>query len=180
MFPTKQRVLVLGGTGFLSSALVQQSQGAGHDVTIVTRGRAKNGPPQGVSTRVANRSEPDALRAALADCGDFDIVLDAILYRPDDAQAALDLFRGRTGRYVFISTDFVYGGEPRTFPLTEDAPRRAASAYGRDKAACEDVFFAAWEQEHFPAVILRPPHILGAGCPCRASSPRPVCAAGAG
>lgn len=163
MSPTKQRVLILGGTGFLSSALVQQSRAAGHDVTIVTRGRAKNGPPAGVSAVIANRSEPDALRASLADHGDFDLVLDAILYRPDDARAALDLFRGRTGRYVFISTDFVYGGEPRTFPIAEDAPRQAASAYGRDKAACEDVFFAAWERERFPAVVLRPPHILGAG-----------------
>ncbi len=164
MSSAKQRILVLGGTGFLSSALVGQSLAAGHDVTIVTRGRAKSGPPAGVSAVIANRSEPNALRAALADQGDFDLVLDAILYRPDDARAALDLFRGRTSRYVFISTDFVYGGEPRMFPLAEDAPRQAASAYGRDKAACEDVFFAAWERERFPAVVLRPPHILGAGC----------------
>jgi len=112
---------------------------------------------------VANRSELEALRAALGDRS-FDLVLDAILYRPDDARAALDLFQGRVWqRYVFISTDFVYGGEPRHFPLDEDAPREALSGYGRNKAACEDVFFAAWEQEQFPATILRPPHILGAG-----------------
>jgi nucleoside-diphosphate-sugar epimerase len=91
-------------------------------------------------------------------------VLDSILYRPEDAHSAVDLFRGgRAGRYVFISTDFVYGGEPRTFPLDEDAPRHASGNYGRNKALCEDVFFDAWERERFPAVILRPPHILGVG-----------------
>jgi nucleoside-diphosphate-sugar epimerase len=156
-------VLVIGGTGFLSSTLVAACLSAGHHVSIVTRGRSHQAPPDGVEALVANRSDPDALRTAL-DGRTFDIVLDSILYRPEDAHSAVDLFRGgRTGRYVFISTDFVYGGEPRTFPLDEDAPRHASGNYGRNKALCEDVFFDAWERERFPAVILRPPHILGVG-----------------
>jgi nucleoside-diphosphate-sugar epimerase len=156
-------VLVIGGTGFLSSTLVAACLSAGHHVSIVTRGRSHQAPPDGVEALVANRSDPDALRTAL-DGRTFDIVLDSILYRPEDAHSAVDLFRGgRTGRYVFISTDFVYGGEPRTFPLNEDAPRHASGNYGRNKALCEDVFFDAWERERFPAVILRPPHILGVG-----------------
>ena len=156
------RVLIIGGTGFLSSALVAQSIAAGHQVTIVTRGRSARPIPEGVEAVVANRSEPENLREALQGRS-FDIVLDAILYRPEDAHVVLDLFRGRVGRYVFISTDFVYGGEPRSFPLTEDAPRQALSGYGVNKAACEDLFFEAWTSEQFPAVVLRPPHILGPG-----------------
>ena len=155
-------ILILGGTGFLSSALVSVSVAAGHTVTIVTRGRSSRPTPEGVEALVANRSEPESLRGVLGERA-WDVVLDAILYRPADAQAALDLFRGRTGRYVFISTDFVYGGEPRTFPLTEDAPRQALNGYGQNKAACEDLFFAAWQADRFPAVVLRPPHILGPG-----------------
>lgn len=155
--------LVLGGTGFLSSALVAECLAAGHRVTTVTRGSGKRpAPPEGVESLYADRSDPESLRAALAGRS-FDIVLDAILYRPDDARAAVELFRGRTGRYVFISTDFVYGGEPRRYPLDEDTPREALSGYGRDKAACDDVFFAAWRSERFPATVLRPPHIVGAG-----------------
>lgn len=155
-------LLVLGGTGFLSSALVAEAVRAGHVVTTVTRGRSSRPVPPGVETLVANRSEPDQLRAALAK-RTWDVVIDAILYRPDDARTVTELLGGSVGRYVFISTDFVYGGEPRVFPLNENAPRHALNTYGQNKAACEDVFFEAWEREQFPATILRPPHILGAG-----------------
>lgn len=154
-------LLILGGTGFLSSALVAQSRAAGHDVTIVTRGRSESPVPPGVRTLVADRSDPEQMGNALGE-GVWDAVIDSILYRPADAEAVCALFGGRTGRYIFISTDFVYGGEPRIFPLDESAPREALSRYGRDKAACEEVFFAAWERERFPAVVLRPGHILGA------------------
>jgi nucleoside-diphosphate-sugar epimerase len=157
------KTLILGGTGFLSSALVAECLAAGHDVTILTRGSANRpAPPPGVASLTANRSEPDSLRAALGD-RTFDLVIDSILFRPDDARAAVEIFRGRAGRYVFISTDFVYGGQPRRYPLDEDTPRQALSRYGIDKAASEDVFFAAWESERFPATVLRPPHIMGTG-----------------
>ena len=155
-------LLVIGGTGFLSSAVVAAACEAGHHVTIVTRGRASRPVPAGVEALTANRSDRDALGAALGGRS-WDVVIDTVLYRPEDAESAIHLFRGRAGRYVFISTDFVYGGEPRRFPLDEDAPRHALGAYGRDKAACEDRFFAAWGEARFPAVVLRPPHILGAG-----------------
>jgi nucleoside-diphosphate-sugar epimerase len=155
--------LVLGGTGFLSSALVAECLAAGHSVTVLTRGSANRpAPPPGVTALTANRSDPDSLRAALSD-RTFDLVIDSILFRPDDARAVIDIFQGRVGRYIFISTDFVYGGQPRRYPLDEDSPRQALSRYGVDKAACEDLFFAAWESEHFPATMLRPPHIMGAG-----------------
>lgn len=160
------RVLIIGGTGFLSSALVSESLVAGHEVTVLTRGSASRpDPPPGVQSLQANRSDAGELGAAIGDRA-FDLVIDSILYRPEDAEAIIELLRGggRVGRYVFISTDFVYGGEPRAFPLTEDAPRAALSAYGMGKAACEDRFTAAYREDGFPAVILRPPHILGAGC----------------
>ena len=153
-------VLILGGTGFLSSALVAESLRGGHTVTVVTRGRAgRSDPPPGVETLHADRSDPIALAAALAGRV-FDLVIDSILFKPQHARDAVQLFWGRVGCYVFISTDFVYGGEPRTYPITEDAPRHALNPYGADKAACEDILLAAGD---FPAVVLRPPHILGAG-----------------
>src|SRR5438045_1892348 len=66
-------------------------------------------------------------------------VIDCIGYRVEDAAQDLELFAGRTGQLVFISTDFVYGGEPRRLPLTEDAPTVALNDYGRNKRACEEL-----------------------------------------
>jgi nucleoside-diphosphate-sugar epimerase len=157
------RVLVIGGTGFLSGAVTNEACERGHSVTVVTRGSANRpAPPEGIEALHANRSDPQALRAALGG-RDWDLVVDCVLYRPEDARAAVDILDGHAGRYVFISTDFVYGGEPRRYPITEDAPRNAMNAYGANKAACEDVFTEAHAANGFPAVTLRPPHILGAG-----------------
>lgn len=155
--------LIIGGTGFLSSALVSECQAAGYDVTIITRGNPNRpAPPAGITALTADRSDAEALRTALQGQS-FDLVIDSILFRPADAAAIRDTLRGSVGRYVFISTDFVYGGEPRHYPLDEDTPREALSRYGVDKAACENLLAEAWQSEQFPAVTLRPPHIVGAG-----------------
>lgn len=157
------RTLVIGGTGFLSGAVMAECLAQGHMVSVVTRGQdSRPALPPGVEALRADRTKPDELWAALGN-RTFDLVVDCVLFRPNDAHTIVELLRNKTGRYVFISTDFVYGGEPRSFPLNENAPRQALNSYGMQKAACEDVFFAAWQTERFPAVILRPPHIVGAG-----------------
>ena len=156
-------VLIIGGTGFLSGAVVTEALDQGHTVSVVTRGSANRpAPPEGVESLTADRSDANALRTVLAG-RDWDVVIDCVLFRPDDARAAADILDGHTGRSVFISTDFVYGGEPRTYPLKEDTPRHSLNSYGAQKAACEDVFLERHAQTGFPAVTLRPPHILGAG-----------------
>ena len=151
-------LLVVGGTGFLSSALVEEGLAAGHDVTVVTRGRRP--VPDGVRRIVADRADRDAFRAAVQ-TETFDAVLDAICYTPDDARQDVDCFAGRAGRLVMISTDFVYTVGPRRLPIAEDLLRAAPTEYGRNKTAAEDALFAA--NDRLPATVLRPPHIVGPG-----------------
>jgi nucleoside-diphosphate-sugar epimerase len=149
--------LILGGTGYLSSVLVQSSLEAGHEVTILTRGQ-KSTVAAGVQTLIADRKDPESVREALGG-KEVDAVIDSICYHPGEAQSAVELFAGRTGRYVMISTDFVYGVKNRPIPTPETAPRDTPNPYGRSKAAAEDVFLAG--NERLPVTILRPPHIVG-------------------
>ena len=156
-------VLVIGGTGFLSGAVVAECLSAGHSVTILTRGKGNRpAPPPNVSVLTADRSDKIALQNAFHN-RTFDLIIDCVLFKPADAQSAAEVFQNKTACYVFISSDFVYGGQPRQFPLDEQTPRFALSAYGADKAACEDVLLGAWHTSQFPVVILRPPHIMGRG-----------------
>jgi nucleoside-diphosphate-sugar epimerase len=152
--------LVIGGSGFLSGAVVREAQAAGHWVTIITRG--KRPAPAGVEALVADRHDGAAMAAALAGRR-FDAVIDCIGYRLDDAAQDLQLFPGHAGHLVFISTDFVYAGEPRRLPLTEDAPTVALNDYGRNKRACEELLLREGPARGLRVTILRPPHILGAG-----------------
>src|SRR3954449_3511196 len=121
------RLLVIGGTGFLSGAVVREALAAGHRVTIVTRGHRP--APPGVEALVADRGDPVTVAAVLAG-HEFDAAIDCIGFRKVDAQQDLDLLPRCTQRLVFISTDFVYGGEPRRLPLAEDAPTSALNEYG--------------------------------------------------
>jgi nucleoside-diphosphate-sugar epimerase len=153
-------LLVLGGTGFLSGTVVREALATGHRVSIVTRGRRP--APPGVEALVADRSDRAALAGALGGRA-FDAVIDCIGFKVEDAAQDLELFAGRAGHLVFISTDFVYGGEPRRLPLPEDAPTEALNGYGRNKRACEELLLREGPGRGLSVTALRPPHILGAG-----------------
>jgi nucleoside-diphosphate-sugar epimerase len=152
-------ILVIGGTGFLSAAVVRQLGAAGHEVTIFTRGQRP--APEGVRRITGDRNDHEGFAARLRGSR-FDAVVDCICYRPEDAQADARAFSESGAHLVMISTDFVYGAE-RTLPMNEETPRQALSRYGRDKALCEDLLFAAGREGRLPVTVLRPPHIMGAG-----------------
>ena len=154
------RILIVGGTGFLSSALVAESLAGGHEVTIVTRGRRSIAVAPTVRQIVADRADQAAFRTAVQE-QTFDAVIDAICFTPDQARQNVDCFAGRIGRLVMISTDFVYTVGPRALPISEDLLRDAPTDYGRNKAAAEDIHFAS--NDSLPATVLRPPHIVGPG-----------------
>jgi uncharacterized protein YbjT (DUF2867 family) len=98
------RVLFLGGTGVISSACVAEAVEQGWDVTVLNRGSTSIRPlPAGVTAVQADVHDPDALRSALAG-RDFDVVADFLTFTPDQVRPHLELFTGRAGQYVFISS----------------------------------------------------------------------------
>ena len=148
-------ILVIGGTGFLSGAVVAELQRAGHRVSIFTRGHRP--VPEGARALVGDRSDAEAFARAM-EGRPFDVVVDCICYAAADLRA----FSGRIGRLVMISTDFVYGRR-RRLPMDEETPTLALNEYGRNKIAAEELLLEAHRAEGFPVTILRPPHIMGAG-----------------
>ncbi len=154
--------LVVGGAGFLGSGIVGELKAAGWKVTSAGRGNKPNTDPDVAFIR-ADRSQPGALASAL-EGHTFDLVVDCALYRPPEAEDAVPTFAGKTGHYVFISTDFVYAPTIEgPFPIAEDAPKETERPYGAGKVACEGVLTGAFEAQGFPFTALRPPHIMGAG-----------------
>jgi nucleoside-diphosphate-sugar epimerase len=153
------KTLVLGGTGFVSTAITAELQRAGHDVTLFTRGERPL--PEGVKAIHGDRKDHAAF-ARHFEGRPFDAVVDCLCFTQQDAHSLLQAFAGRVQQVVMISTDFVYGPRWR-LPIDEDAPTRALNDYGRDKAAAEGILLPAWREEGFPATVLRPPHVMGAG-----------------
>jgi len=82
-----------------------------------------------------------------------------VAFTPDQVRTDIELFSGRTGQYVFISSASAYQTPPARVPVTESTPlRNPFWAYSRGKIACEDLLVAAYREQGFPATIVRPSH----------------------
>jgi nucleoside-diphosphate-sugar epimerase len=90
---------------------------------------------------------------------EFDAVVDWVAYTPAHVRTDVELFRGRTSQYVFISSASAYQTPPARQPVTESTPlRNPILEYSRNKIACEEALISAYRQEGFPATIVRPSH----------------------
>lgn len=159
------KVLVIGGTGLISSAIVRLLVERGDDVTVYNRGKRDCELPAGVKRIVGDRSNFNQFERDIGQAGIFDCVIDMVCYRPEEASCAVRTFRRRVGQYIFCSTVDVYTKPARRYPIREDAERRPSSEfrYAFDKAACEELFFEAHGRGDLPVTVLRPAQTYGEG-----------------
>lgn len=153
------KALFIGGSGIISSACSRLAVERGIELTVLNRGTTGHRPlPEGATVLHADVRDPASVREALGD-REFDAVVDWVAFTPEHVQADVDLFRGRTGQYVFISSASAYQTPPERLPVTESTPlRNPYWQYSRDKIACEDLLTAAYRSSGFPATIVRPSH----------------------
>jgi nucleoside-diphosphate-sugar epimerase len=153
------KVLFIGGTGIISSACSRRAVEVGIDLTVLNRGTTTSRAlPDGVRLVQADIRDPASVRAALGE-ETFDVVADFIAFTPQHVQTDIDLFAGRTGQYVFISSASAYQKPVGRLPIVESTPlRNPYWQYSRDKIACEDLLVSAYRSSGFPATIVRPSH----------------------
>ncbi len=152
------KVLFIGGTGIISSASSQLAIDRGIDLYLLNRGKSSRPVPQGAKVLTADISDLEATKDVLAD-HEFDAVVDWIAFVPSQVQRDLDLFRGRTGQYVFISSASAYQTPPSNLPIRESTPLDNPHwEYSRNKIACEELMVRAYREEKYPITIIRPSH----------------------
>jgi len=153
------RVLFLGGTGVISSACSRLAVERGIDLFMLNRGQTSDRPlPPEATVLRGDARDPASVRAALGG-REFDAVVDWVAYTPDHVQDDIDVFRGRAGQFVFISSASAYQTPPSRVPVVESTPlRNPYLQYSRDKIECEELLRAAYRDEGFPATIVRPSH----------------------
>jgi len=157
------RVLFIGGSGVISSACAREAVNAGIDLYVLNRGQSTTRPlPDGVAELRADVRNPEAVRDAIGGL-DFDSVVDWVAFTAEQVRSDIDVFRGRTGQYVFISSASAYQTPPARLPVTESTPlRNPFWQYSRDKIACEDLLVREYRENNFPATIVRPSHTYDA------------------
>lgn len=151
-------VLFIGGTGVISSACSRLAVERGIRLTLLNRGTTGRPAPDGAEIVRGDIRNPDSVQAALGR-RTFDAVVDWVCYTPEQAEADIRMFAGRTGQFVFIGTASSYQTPPASLPVTESTPlSNPFWEYSRLKIACEEAFLRAYRDRGFPATLVRPSH----------------------
>ncbi|QYJ05504.1 hypothetical protein KUV85_07445 [Nocardioides panacisoli] len=157
------RLLVLGGTVFLSATVAEEGVRRGHAVTCASRGLTGSPPPGARFVRWDRSDDPPA------DLGDHDAVVD-VTRVPSQARSAVAAVP--EAHWVFVSSISAYadaaepGGGPGRTPLLAPVhddldPTSSPEAYGAMKVACEEAITAGAAS----ATVVRPGLIVGPGDP---------------
>jgi nucleoside-diphosphate-sugar epimerase len=129
----------------------------GIELVLLNRGRRGAAIP-GARAINADVAEPAGMRAALAGLS-WDAVVDWIAFSEEDIERDIELFRGATRQFVFISTAAAYRKPPPQPVITETSPlANPFWEYARKKITCEARLLRAHREEGFPATIVRPSH----------------------
>jgi nucleoside-diphosphate-sugar epimerase len=153
------RVLIIGGNGIISASASRLAVALGMELTLLNRGTDSRRPPiEDAEPIVGDANDPASVRAAVGD-REFDVVANFRAFTPDQVEADVKLFEGRTGQYLFISSASAYQKPVAHLPIVESTPlHNPYWQYSRDKIACEDVLVRAYRATGFPMTIVRPSH----------------------
>ena len=151
-------VLFIGGTGIISTACSVLAVERGINLTLLNRGKSMRPAPVEARVLEVDFHDGQALEQALQG-RNFDVVVNWIAYTPQDVERDINLFRGRTGQYVFISSASAYQTPPANLPIRESTPlENHVWEYSRNKIACEELLLNEYRRTQFPFTIVRPSH----------------------
>jgi nucleoside-diphosphate-sugar epimerase len=157
------KILILGGTGLISTRITQQLRARGDDVWQYNRGKRGLGfgglaIDAAVTTVVGDRKDVAGFEAQMKALPDFDCVMDMIGFTPEDAASDARAFAGRCGHFIFCSTVDVYAHPHPTggLPYREDVPQFGRNQYAADKVQCEAILGAAHARGDLALTVIRP------------------------
>jgi nucleoside-diphosphate-sugar epimerase len=150
------KVLFIGGTGTISTAISKLLLTQGHDLYLLNRGIRNDVLPEGAHSLVADINDETKV-AELIKGLDFDCVADFIAFVPEHLQRDYRLFKDKTKQFIFISSASAYQKPLSDYRVTEATPlANPYWQYSRDKIACEDYLMKLYREEGFPVTIVRP------------------------
>lgn len=149
------KVLFIGGTGFISTAVSKLTVEKGFELFHLNRG-TRRVELEGVTTIHADIDDIDRVKQILKDHS-FDVVVNWIVFTPEQMQRDIELFSGKVKQYIFISSASCYQKPPKNPVITEKTPlENPYWDYSQHKIACENILLKAFREHQFPGTIVRP------------------------
>ena len=151
------KVLLIGGTGNISSYVSKSLLEKGIDLYLLNRGHNNFDLPGITHIKGDMRDRKEILN--ILNDQEFDVVVDWIAFTLDHVEFDYELFKDKIKQYIFISSASAYQKPPSTPYITESTPlKNPYWQYSRDKIACEDFLIKKYRENDFPMTIVRPSH----------------------
>ena len=153
------KILIIGGTGTISSAITRQIAASNHELWLLSRGTRNDELPANVKQIIADINNDEAGVLSRLPTEPFDAVCEFIGFLPEQVERDIRMFSGRTKQYVFISSASAYNKPVRQYVITEGTSlANPYWEYSRNKIACEELLMKAYRDNGFPVTIVRPSH----------------------
>lgn len=148
-----KRLLIIGGTGVLSSAVTAEALRQGISVTMINRGNRRI--PDGVTHIKSDRDDTRLIESRL-DGQTFDAVMDFLCYTDSATEKSFRLYSKYTKQYFYVSSMAVYD-KTQFGPPVEDHPKPLkAWSYSVNKWNSEQKLQKLAKNSNCKVTIIRP------------------------
>ena len=152
------KVLIIGGTRTISSAVADRLVEKNWEVYVLNRGTGRKKLPDAVRQITVNIDNEASVSEKLENMH-FDLVCEFIGSVPAQLERDYRLFNGKTEQYIFINSASAYHKPARSHIITEGTTLANPHwEYSRNKIACEEHLMKLYREEGFPVTIVHPSH----------------------
>lgn len=158
-------VLVLGGTGVISRAIVTLLLQKNHTVTVFNRGRQTRSDSGDVRQITGDRLNREDFESRMRR-ESFDAVIDMICFNEADARSTVAAFRDNSGQIIICSSVAAYKRPYHSVPTVESAESLfddPTFVYAWEKAEVERYLNEEIRTNQLPVTIIRPSLTYGPG-----------------
>lgn len=149
------KVLITGGTGTISSGVVQECVNRGYETYAITRGLNNARNIIGANYVYANIWNSKEVNKAI-DKLEFDVVVECLVFNTKQLETSLNNFADKCKQYVFISTAGIYNRKGEKRIKESDEKNFIEWDYTKNKIECEKYLQDFCKKTGLKYTIVRP------------------------
>ncbi len=151
------KVLFIGGTGIISTAVSHLAVKKKIDLYVLNRGKHNHKLPEKVKVLNGDINNKTEIKSLLKNHY-FDSIVQWISFTENDVKRDYELFKGHTKQFIFISSASAYKKPIPFLPITEEIPLgNKYWEYSENKRYCEEYLLSV-HSDDFNVTIIRPSH----------------------
>jgi nucleoside-diphosphate-sugar epimerase len=149
-------VLLLGGTGLLSSAVFDLCVKSGYKIFVLNRGNNNTKIKEMAKILIADFFDGESVKEVVGSLS-FDVVVDFLSRKPNDIRRIYPIFKDKCKQYIFISTACVYRRFREDGIIKEENPKpNILWDYSVEKYECELLLEQMAKNDKKIYTIIRP------------------------